>query len=87
MNGNRSPRTAPMSSFISTDENGRVRIQNAVVFHNNEIGVHIGKSSRGLVVENLSVFRTVPKWWQVSRWWHLIQLIRAACKEENNDEQ
>lgn len=87
MNSSLPVRTAPMSSFISTDKNGRVTIQNAVVFQNNEIGVHFGGTARGLVVKNLQIFCTVPKWWQVLRWWRLIQLIRAACRKENNDEQ
>lgn len=73
-----------MSSSISTDKSGRVTIQNAVVFHNNEIGIHLGGAARGLSVKNLQIFSTVPKWWQVLRWWRLIQLIRAACRKENN---
>ena len=66
------------SAFIYFRKNGTVEIKDALCFHSHDVCLYQDHDAdwAGHVVTGLNMQSKVPKWWQVVKWYQLIQLIR-----------
>lgn len=71
--------------FIRVDKHGAVTITGGVVFCANtcvevEAPTERARLTPPVLVNGTAFYTTLPKWWQVLKWFRLLQVLRGLYK-------
>jgi hypothetical protein len=59
---------------------GETHIEGGLIFHSKQWCIYRDKDAVGFCDSCFFYNGKAPKWWQLKRWWDLIQLIRRFTK-------